>query len=760
MANLLGSLFVELKANTANFVEGMSKASASAKSTGKDIEGSFRGLGGALSSALAPFGALGQQVASTLDSIGSSAGKAFSSVGKTSAGLATFAAAGAGVGVAAGAIGVGLFEAAQHAAEFGARIYDASEKTGLSAATLSGVAALAKETGNDFNLLTTALARGTVNFEKTAESGGKLNAELYQVMGGAKGVSDLGLKPMDDRIQTVLKRIFELNDVGQRNVALQELLGRGWQDNVETLKLLAEQGYGPAIEAAKKFGIFFDDEAARQAKQFAVQLAATKAEFEALALTVGRAVIPAFQGWMQGLQGIGPQLEALADHAKVVAFVLEGNFAGAAKAWRDASRPMREAVQAQTDFLVHTQNLTAGAKATADATDKLTTKVHEHRSALELAAEASRNFWEKFNAGVAEAMTKFPKVLDLFKELRDYQDEMDRKAGAAERKSMVEHLATGTTPGGPAVAATGLPPALAPAAPTAVMPLSTEELSVGMNRIMQAPPAVAASLDTLRAHFEGLFRNVEAEGKDFGPKVFESLSRAIDGVSTQLAELLVTGKSNFRQLFQSLTEEITKASIQNLIGKVAAPIANKLGFGNILGAKADGSPSAPFHVVIDSAAGGVFGGGAPSGVIASILGELGKGKETAPGGGFAIGALGNFDWTGSAGASASAEASGGGGLGALFASIGKAFGGFLQGGGDVTPGRAYVVGERAPEFFVPNAPGQIRPALAPAGRGPGAVVNNYFSGIKDVDLFRRSETQIMSQFHRQTAIAMSRGGWQ
>jgi hypothetical protein len=51
-----------------------------------------------------------------------------------------------------------------------------------------------------------------------------------------------GMIPLDDAMQKVMARIFAMNDVGARNLALQSLLGRGWQTNVETLKMLAEQG--------------------------------------------------------------------------------------------------------------------------------------------------------------------------------------------------------------------------------------------------------------------------------------------------------------------------------------------------------------------------------------------------------------------------------------------------------------------------------------------------------------------------------------
>lgn len=80
---------------------------------------------------------------------------------------------------------------------------------------------------------------------------------------------------------------------------------------------------------------------------------------------------------------------------------------------------------------------------------------------------------------------------------------------------------------------------------------------------------------------------------------------------------------------------------------------------------------------------------------------------------------------------------GGNGLASLFASFASALAGAPGKaiGGPVSPGRAYLVGERGPELFVPTASGRIEPARerggrevrvsisinAPAGREPQAL---------------------------------------
>ncbi|MDO5658286.1 MAG: tape measure protein [Paracoccus sp. (in: a-proteobacteria)] len=60
--------------------------------------------------------------------------------------------------------------------------------------------------------------------------------------------------------------------------------------------------------------------------------------------------------------------------------------------------------------------------------------------------------------------------------------------------------------------------------------------------------------------------------------------------------------------------------------------------------------------------------------------------------------------------------SGGAGKGLVGGLIGSIFGGFRASGGPVSPGRAYIVGERGPEMIVPKTPGTVIPNHA-LGRG-------------------------------------------
>ena len=81
---------------------------------------------------------------------------------------------------------------------------------------------------------------------------------------------------------------------------------------------------------------------------------------------------------------------------------------------------------------------------------------------------------------------------------------------------------------------------------------------------------------------------------------------------------------------------------------------------------------------------------------------------------------------------------------ALTSAFGGAnFGGGRANGGPVAPGASYLVGERGPELFSPAGAGTIRPL------GGGAMtVNITLPGVRDVQAFQRSETQIAAALAR------------
>jgi len=873
MAFSLGSLFVELKANTAQFLDGMSKAGAAAGKTGKDIQ---KGLGqvGAL---LAPMGELGNQISSVLGEVGASAGQAFSSIGRVGGSLGMLT---AGLG-GASALGGALFALAEHAAEVGSKIFEASQKTGIAAGQLSGLMAVAKEAGGDFESLTTSLSRATVNLTKTAEEGGKLNPLLYSLMGGAKGAADLGLKPMGDRIQEVLQHIFALNDVGKRNDAISSLMGRGWMQNVEVLELLAHQGYGPAIAQAQKFGIYFDDAHAAQAKKFQVEINELKASFEGLGVAIGKKAVGPLTGFIAEISGLSAAWGEISKRFSSKTFLTSGGglIGGGLVAIAHASDMMAAYRKGVEDFVQNTKQLVDGAKTTSDAEGGLSNKVKEHRDALaelvtreqdeldslainnnarrEMTLEYDRTVSAIEKAVAAggsekEALQAKALALDILnRKLELYNEKMLEGAKIVVPKAPWLGPGWGNEPIAPPQLKT---PALVPSeltptfqdktlsqlAQLPAMANSTrgafralrEEIELSddaFKRLAKAFPGLTESevaataagramieqltrmdkVGDIGAAFKELADTLEDQSAAFGQHLVESLGHSIDQVEDRFAQLVVTGKTNFKELGRSIEESLVKAGLQKVVGMGLGAINNV--FGTNIGGKPDGSRGRPFYVrlldklgntpvepatatsgpaiptvngltdlitgVHDTGASDVIRGLAPT---LSSLASTGADSSIPMVNGFT-------DLTGavsSAGAGVSdvirglaptlaniVSTAGNAGIpmingltdlsgvlgGGIDVSQFSGFGGFLADGGSVEPGHAYIVGEKHAEWFVPKVAGQVMPQM---GMGPGArpIVYSptYHITTPDADSFRRSHAQLVTEGYRAVANAHAR----
>ena len=99
---------------------------------------------------------------------------------------------------------------------------------------------------------------------------------------------------------------------------------------------------------------------------------------------------------------------------------------------------------------------------------------------------------------------------------------------------------------------------------------------------------------------------------------------------------------------------------------------------------------------------------------------------------------------------ASRGGTGGGLAQALTAALGGAFSGARAGGGPVTSGGAYLVGERGPEVFRPASAGSVEPA------GGGLTVNVTVQGDGGAPSLLRSEAQIAQALARAVSLGARR----
>jgi hypothetical protein len=786
MAWSLGSIFVELTCNTAKFLSGMDKAGVAAKKTGKDIRTGLATVGGSLAS----LGDAGARLGSILEGVGNKAGEAFDVAARKGRGLGGLVAGSLLGGVTA--LAGGMFALALKTADAGSQIFEASEKTGIGAAQLSGLLAITKQTGGSFEGLTGSLAKAGANLEKAIIApGGQTAKILAQIMGGAKNLSDLGLKPMADRLQIVLARIFAMNDTGQRNAALSSLLGRGWMENVSSLKLLAEQGYTPAIAQARRLGMFFDDNSARQARQFKAALADMRAEISGLGLSIGQEVVPMFSRLMTAMQGMEPNLKALGLRIMAIEAAVTGvGIPLAIKMWKEADVQANQATQAMTDFLLRTQSLTDGQKANADATGNLTSGLKTHLDVLAALIEREKDelvSLDTLGNKQREAQVEYDRTtLEIQKQIDaggNYAEGVKAMGLAWDIyrakyiAAMQESVKVPHGPGVPAApsAAPGLKMPtdtavlLGPMGVTGPMPGINETLSqlallsgridstrgeeralreetelsdASFQKLARAFPGlteaeVAATaagrnmidqlsrmdkLGTLAEQFAEFKGKLIADGDDIAAHLVQTMGGALNQIEDQLAHLAVTGKANFKQLGQGIEESLMKAGLQKGVSSVLGRLGMPGG-----GGKPDGSSGNPLWVRMANRAEGI-----PAGLF-------GAGAKSSPPG--VSGAQGVFQQATSSISS----------VGKIFGSFASIFGGFLASGGDVTPGKAYVVGEKHPEFFIPRASGAVAPSLSAQTLRPLSYSPTFNINTPNADTFRKSQSQILAEGYRTMA---------
>jgi hypothetical protein len=170
------------------------------------------------------------------------------------------------------------------------------------------------------------------------------------------------------------------------------------------------------------------------------------------------------------------------------------------------------------------------------------------------------------------------------------------------------------------------------------------------------------------------------------------------------------------------------------------------GLGSIFGGgKRDGS-SANNALFVQFAGADALGGTLPLGNLGSIASLLGGSTGGNGSSGFlssigsVVGGIGN-------------------GIGGLFGSIASFFGGFLADGGDAQPGRAYIVGEKRPELFMPRSAGTVVPVVPNAKSSYNQTkVELHIHGVTDADSFKKSSAQISSAMGNAVSRGQQRNG--
>ena len=226
------------------------------------------------------------------------------------------------------------------------------------------------------------------------------------------------------------------------------------------------------------------------------------------------------------------------------------------------------------------------------------------------------------------------------------------------------------------------------------------------NQRLQALAQESLRLGTVRDGVRAFFIEMQADAKTAAAIIDEAFTSVTDKMAANLAKLFTGQKTDWAKAFQQTGDQMLQSSIKSLAQQGLSKLGKE--FGVDVGAKPDGTQGNPLWVQI--AGGGAMESAGAGGLLKNIPGGNAKA------GGGILSAIGKvFGFGGGAG--------GGEGIGSMDTSVATSdgtmapldFGGFMAGGGDVSPGTAYMVGENGPERFVPSQAGTIVPHGAQGG---------------------------------------------
>jgi hypothetical protein len=257
---------------------------------------------------------------------------------------------------------------------------------------------------------------------------------------------------------------------------------------------------------------------------------------------------------------------------------------------------------------------------------------------------------------------------------------------------------------------------------------------------------------TARDGIKVFFREYARYATDTAQVFHDAFAKVFLALEDQLTNLIAHFKFDFKSFFDTIKESVARAAVQNVLGKVASSLG-KLGgiFGKVgeaISGPPDGSKDRPFYVNIANG-GGLFGAGTPSVTAAKedpagvMLGKLQDsfGKIFSSIGSFlsrVVSVIGSV-------------------FRSIFSSIGGAFGGGFAEGGDIMPGKFYLVGERGPELIAPRGSGTVIPNHALGGsRTSNNITNNFYLSPVRSDPFGYSQSQLANAVFTGNMRAMQR----
>lgn len=215
----------------------------------------------------------------------------------------------AGIGIAAIGVGRQLYDITKTASEFGSKIYDASQKTGLSAEALSSLQAAAETSGSSLEVVT----KGVAKFAKEYEGTGKdIADELGKAMAAVAAA-----KPGFEQL-TLAQKYF----------------GKAGADLIPVIRSFDGDLPG-LIKHMKDLGVTIDDDAASAADAFGDQMDLLGMQIAGVGRSIGTELMPEFTRMASDISGWIVQNKSEISSFATVTGTLFSNLMGGLRAVKD-----------------------------------------------------------------------------------------------------------------------------------------------------------------------------------------------------------------------------------------------------------------------------------------------------------------------------------------------------------------------------------------------------------------------------------------
>lgn len=239
--------------------------------------------------------------------------------------------------VVAGAV-VGLFNLAKSASDFGSEIFDATQKTGLAAETISSIKVAADQSGTSLDAVTGGLARFARTIGDAGNGSDKAQAKLKNL-----GVTS---KDLDTALGEALVTIAKYPPGVQQMTAAQDAFGKSGVDLLPFIKSF--DGDLPGLIAkCKELGLTMTDADARAADEFGDQMDTLNAQLASVARTIGIAVIPTF---LELAREVGGWLKENKDTISLWAGTVNAALKGVIYQWQLYGWAIKQAYEASHIF--------------------------------------------------------------------------------------------------------------------------------------------------------------------------------------------------------------------------------------------------------------------------------------------------------------------------------------------------------------------------------------------------------------------------